>query len=228
MSAPVALILGAGSNTGQAVARAFAADGYKIALVARSLKEADSADGYLRIRADLADPSSVAGIFAKVKAQLGAPKVVVYNASGGRPPMPPLATTLPEFTTVFNINTTTAYAAAKEAVKAFGEHSVPTGVFIFTGNITNIHPIPTMAPMSASKSATATLIQSYAEWAASSPQAPRGIRFYYADERFADGSAVYGAINGEAHGAMYTALARAPTQGPWLQTFVKGIGYKAF
>lgn len=38
----VVLILGAGSNIGQNVARAFSSKGYKVALVARILKEADS------------------------------------------------------------------------------------------------------------------------------------------------------------------------------------------
>jgi NAD(P)-dependent dehydrogenase (short-subunit alcohol dehydrogenase family) len=80
MTAPVALILGAGSNVGQAVARAFAAEGYRIALVARSApKDTTSTEGFMHIRGDLADPSSVAGIFAQVKAELGAPQVVVYN-----------------------------------------------------------------------------------------------------------------------------------------------------
>lgn len=81
MSAPVALILGAGANVGQAVARAFAAEGYKIALVARSAKDTGS-EGYLHIRGDLSDPASVPGIFAQVKKELGAPRVVIYN---GRP-----------------------------------------------------------------------------------------------------------------------------------------------
>lgn len=86
MTAPVALILGAGANIGQAVARAFAAEGYRIALVARSSKETGLAgDGTLHIRGDLADPSSVAGIFAQVKAELGAPQVVIYNGESTTP-----------------------------------------------------------------------------------------------------------------------------------------------
>ncbi|KAL1893611.1 hypothetical protein Sste5346_006442 [Sporothrix stenoceras] len=223
MPAPVALILGAGANVGQAVARAFAAKGYKIALVARSLpKETSSPADYLHIRGDLADPSSVAGIFAQVKKELGLPNVVVYNAAAGRPAADPFAMPLNDFVSTLHINTTSVYAAAKEAVAAFSETSTP-GVFIFTGNITNTKPIPVMAPMSAGKSATAALIQSAVE----SAKFP-GARFYYADERKADGSPAYGAIDGEAHAELYTSLARSSTQGPWLQTFVKGVGYKAF
>jgi hypothetical protein len=53
-------------------------------------------------------------------------------------------------------------------------------------------------------------------------------RFYYADERQPDGSAVYSAVNGEAHAKHYVELAEGKTQGPWQQTFVKGVGYKSF
>jgi hypothetical protein len=135
----------------------------------------------------------------------------------------PFAIPLDEFVSSLNINTTSVYAAAKEATAAFAEAPSPGGTFIFTGNITNLKPIPAMAPMSAGKSATAALIQSAAE----SAKFP-GVRFYYADERKADGTPAYGAIDGGAHAELYTSLARSPTQGPWLQTFVKGVGYKTF
>ena len=78
-SSPVLLILGAGSNVGQSVAQAFAAKGYKIALVSRSLKEEESTQDQLNISADLSDPDSIIQIFSKVKESLGLPSVVVYN-----------------------------------------------------------------------------------------------------------------------------------------------------
>lgn len=78
-TSPVILILGAGSNVGQHVARAFAAKGYKTALVARKLKEEDSTTDQLKISNDLVDPDSVIEAFSKVKASLGFPSVVVYN-----------------------------------------------------------------------------------------------------------------------------------------------------
>lgn len=80
-TAPVALILGAGSRVGQHVARAFTAKGYKVALASRSLKEEDSTADSLNITSDFADPASVAQAFAKVKAKFGLPHVVVYNGT---------------------------------------------------------------------------------------------------------------------------------------------------
>jgi hypothetical protein len=52
-------------------------------------------------------------------------------------------------------------------------------------------------------------------------------RFYYADERKPDGGPIY-RVNGDAHGEMYWELSQGKEQGPWMQSFVKGIGYKAF
>ena len=35
-------------------------------------------------------------------------------------------------------------------------------------------------------------------------------------------------LDGEAHGKFYAGLAEGKEQGPWQQTFVKGVGYKDF
>lgn len=53
-------------------------------------------------------------------------------------------------------------------------------------------------------------------------------RFYYADERKADGSVAGGAIDGDAHAEFYYELSQKKEQGPWQATFVKGTGYVDF
>jgi NAD(P)-dependent dehydrogenase (short-subunit alcohol dehydrogenase family) len=78
-TSPVILILGAGSNIGQHVARAFTSKGYKVALVARKLKEADNSPDQINIPGDLSEPNTVVNAFSKVKSLLGVPSVVVYN-----------------------------------------------------------------------------------------------------------------------------------------------------
>ena len=52
-------------------------------------------------------------------------------------------------------------------------------------------------------------------------------RFYYGDERKADGSAAF-KIDGDAHRQLYVELAEEAKQLHWLQTFVKGKGYVDF
>lgn len=81
MTQNVALILGYGPIVGAAVARAFAAKGYKIAIVSRTNKDSESEKDYLQIQSDLSDPSSVEGIFSKVITKLGHPSVVLYNGA---------------------------------------------------------------------------------------------------------------------------------------------------
>jgi NAD(P)-dependent dehydrogenase (short-subunit alcohol dehydrogenase family) len=76
---PVILILGAGVNVGQAIARTFTSKGYKVALAARSLKEADSTDDQLNIPSDFSNTDSIVSAFAKVEKVFGIPSVVVYN-----------------------------------------------------------------------------------------------------------------------------------------------------
>lgn len=71
-----------------------------------------------------------------------------------------------------NINTFSALVAAKEAVKSF--QALPkdaSRTFIFTGNITNIQPIPALLSQGMGKSATAHMIQT-----AASVYADRGYR----------------------------------------------------
>lgn len=75
----IILILGAGPNVGEHVARAFVAKGYKVALTSRKAKEEDNTADRVNISADLSDPESVVGVFSKVKELLGIPSVVVYN-----------------------------------------------------------------------------------------------------------------------------------------------------
>lgn len=79
MGDKVALIFGIGPHVGVDVSKAFAAHGYKVAVVSRSGNCEDNAKGYLHITADLSDPSSVAAIFTQVIEELGHPSVVVYN-----------------------------------------------------------------------------------------------------------------------------------------------------
>ena len=54
------------------------------------------------------------------------------------------------------------------------------------------------------------------------------VRFYYADERKADGFAAFRDVSGPFHAEHYLELAETKDQRPWLQTFVGGQGYKDF
>ncbi|OBT86027.1 hypothetical protein VE02_05532 [Pseudogymnoascus sp. 03VT05] len=225
-TSPVVLILGSGPNIGKHVARAFAAKGYKVALASRSLNEADSTADQVNIPSNFSDPESVITTFSKVKSLLGAPSVVVYNAAAAtqNDPKNPLSLPLADFTRDLTINTNSAFIAAQQAVLAFKElPESASRTFIYTGNITNTTTIAPLLDLGVGKSATAHIIQS-----ASQAYADQGFKFYYSDERKADGAPAYSSIDGEAHAELYLQLAEGKSQGPWQQTFVKGIGYKKF
>lgn len=76
---PILLVLGAGPNVGQSVAKAFHGKGYRVALTSRTHSNREASNGFLNIVSDLSDPESVTQAFARVKEELGIPSVVVYN-----------------------------------------------------------------------------------------------------------------------------------------------------
>ena len=84
MSAPVALIVGAGPGISGAFARALRAAGYAVALAARDRARLQSLADSIGARAfavDAAQADSVQQLFADVDAALGSPQVVLYNPS---------------------------------------------------------------------------------------------------------------------------------------------------
>lgn len=176
---PVILILGAGKNVGNFVNRTFAAKGYKVALVSRSLNAQDSTKDCINIRADLSNPESIIEVFSKVKTALGLPSVVVYNgkislcryndwnstdypASAGalNDAKKTFAIELNDFGRSLNVNTTSAFVAAQQAVLGFEQ--LPTcasKTFIYTGNILNTSIIPILLMGGIGKSASAHMIE---------------------------------------------------------------------
>ncbi|KAK9464226.1 uncharacterized protein V1516DRAFT_617267 [Lipomyces oligophaga] len=222
-TSPVIVILGAGSNIGQTVGKFFAGKGYKVALAARSLNEADSTENQLHIASDFSNTDDVVNVFKKVNSKLGIPSVVVYNASSmsPSPAEDPFSLPIASFTKTLTVNVTSAFVAAQQAVEGFAKlPESASKTFIYTGNILNVAILPGFLEPGIGKSGAAHLI-----WAASEAYKDRGYKFYYVDERKPDGSAIF-RVSGDAHANHFWGLAQSKTQGPWLQSFVKGTGYK--
>jgi NAD(P)-dependent dehydrogenase (short-subunit alcohol dehydrogenase family) len=80
------LITGVGPGTGSALVRRFAEDGYAVAMLARNAErlgalasELDSAHAYV---CDVSDELALASTYERIKAEHGAPAVIVHNAVG--------------------------------------------------------------------------------------------------------------------------------------------------
>ncbi|KAH8657548.1 hypothetical protein BGZ60DRAFT_518317 [Tricladium varicosporioides] len=222
----VALVLGAGLNVGLSVAKEFRKNGYKVALVARNPNEELSKAADLVVKADFSDPSSLSGVFAEVKAELGVPKFVAYNAYTPIFNPDPFSVPLKEWVKAVNINAISGYAAIQEAIKAFRElPNEMTKTFVFTGNC-GIHvPVPILMVLGTGKAAAAHMIQCAV---ATEVYQKEEFRFYFADERYPNGAPMVKGVNGDSHAVEYLKLAEQKEQGAWEYTFVEGTGYVNF
>lgn len=81
----IAVVTGASSGIGEATARALAADGYRVALLARRIDRitalADNlANGSVAIQADVTDRDNLVAAANRVQRELGGANVLVNNA----------------------------------------------------------------------------------------------------------------------------------------------------
>jgi len=87
MSKPVCAVVGVGPGNGAALARRFHAEGFRVALLARSSDFtsalARELDGSRAYACDVADEASVERAFAAIASELGPVEVLLYNAGSG-------------------------------------------------------------------------------------------------------------------------------------------------
>ena len=152
------LLVGAGPGLGAAIARRFAAGGYRITLLARSAdKLRDLAGGLVdtgaeiaTLEADIGDPEELRARLADLYGGDRAPGLIIYNAVMGAPDQ--LLTSSPDHLqdayTVDVIGAIVAAQVAAPAMKAAG-----LGTIIVTGGGFADYPIPALATVSIGKAA---------------------------------------------------------------------------
>jgi NAD(P)-dependent dehydrogenase (short-subunit alcohol dehydrogenase family) len=157
-----ALIVGAGSGLSASLARALAKDGIKVALAARSTGDLDALvkdTGARAFACDAAKRGDVDKLFAEVEASLGAPDIVIYNASfrtrGPFVDLDPLD--------VEKSLAVTAYGAFLVAQQA-ARRMLPKkhGAILLTGASAGVKGYPQSAPFAMGKFALRGLAQSMA------------------------------------------------------------------
>jgi NAD(P)-dependent dehydrogenase (short-subunit alcohol dehydrogenase family) len=166
----VAIVTGAGSGVGKAVAIAFLQDGYCVALAGRrkelleqTVKEAGVAeDRALVVPTDVRDPAAVRALFARTKEAFGRLDVLFNNAGIGAPGVPLEDLSYEQWQAVVETNLTGAFLCTQEAFKIMKNQDPRGGRIINNGSVSAYAPRPNSAPYTATKHAITGLTKSTA------------------------------------------------------------------
>ena len=168
MKQEVALITGAGTGIGRAVALAFLKDGYTVALAGRRaepLEETAALAGADRARArviptDVGKAESVRALFDRIVAECGRLDVLFNNAGSGAPPIPLEDLTPEQWQVVVDVNLTGVFLCLQQAFRVMKSQSPRGGRIINNGSISAHAPRPNSAPYTATKHAVTGLTKS--------------------------------------------------------------------
>ena len=162
----VALITGAGTGIGKAVALAFLREGYSVVLAGRRVDALESvvtesgSSRALAVATDVSDPQSVVSLFAKIKETFGRIDVIFNNAgiSGIGTGFEDIA--FETWQNVVNTNLTGSFLCAQSAFKMMKDQNPQGGRIINNGSISAHAPRPNSAPYTATKHAITGLTKS--------------------------------------------------------------------
>ena len=156
MSSKVAVITGAGSGIGKAVALALAHAGYSVVLAGRRATPLNEVAGQaganaLAVPTDVTDPDSVAALFTRAVDWFGRVDLLFNNAGTGAPPSPFEDLSFENWQRVVDTNLTGAFLCAQAAFRQMKKQQPRGGRIINNGSIAASAPRPHMAAYSASK-----------------------------------------------------------------------------
>ena len=166
----VALVTGAGTGIGKAVALAFLQEGYRVTLTGRrkelleqAVIEAGAAAGQaLIVPTDVRDPASVRALFTKTKEAFGRLDVLFNNAGVSAPGIALEELSYEQWQAVVDTNLTGAFLCTQEAFKIMKSQEPHGGRIINNGSISAHAPRPNSAPYTATKHAMTGLTKSTA------------------------------------------------------------------
>lgn len=169
----VAIVTGAGGGFGEGIARLFAAQGAKVAILdlrgdAAERVASSIGRGAFATTADVSSRIDVERAISEVVDRLGAPDIVVNNAGWTHRNQPMLDVDEETFDRVYRINVKSIYLMAKSVVPLMDGKG---GSIINIGSVAGIRPRPGLTWYNGSKGAVNILSQSMAV-----ELAPAGIR----------------------------------------------------
>jgi NAD(P)-dependent dehydrogenase (short-subunit alcohol dehydrogenase family) len=170
LNTKVAIVTGAGTGIGKAVALALLNEGYTVVLAGRrsapldeTVAEAGPAGSRaLAVRADVSDPASVRELFTKAHDAFGRLDLLFNNAGTNAPAIPLEDLTIEQWQAVVGVNLNGAFYCTREAFQLMKSQTPRGGRIINNGSVSAHAPRPNSAPYTATKHALTGLTKSTA------------------------------------------------------------------
>ena len=170
MNQRVAVVTGAGSGIGRAVAVALCKSGFSVVLAGRRADALDGTaamagagdGGMLPVATDVTRPEEVRRLFDAARQKFGRVDVLFNNAGRNAPAVQMDELTFEQWTAVVNVNLTGAFLCAQEAMRVMKAQDPRGGRIINNGSISAHTPRPLSAPYTATKHAITGLTKSIA------------------------------------------------------------------
>jgi NADP-dependent 3-hydroxy acid dehydrogenase YdfG len=164
----IAVVTGAGSGIGRAVAVALAGEGYSVVLAGRrpaaleeTMKGAQAHGARMMpVPTDVADPKSVEALFARTREAFGRLDLLFNNAGVSAPGVPLDELTVDQWRTVVDVNLTGVFLCTQQAFRLMKTQTPRGGRIINNGSISAHVPRPRSAPYTATKHAVTGLTRS--------------------------------------------------------------------
>jgi len=160
----VAIVTGAGTGIGKAVALALLQDGYSVVLAGRRgqpLEDvaalASEPQRTLVVPTDVAQDVSVTALFDAAQRQFGRVDVLFNNAGVGAPAVPLEDLTLQQWQNVVDVNLTGMFLCLRQAFRVMKSQSPRGGRIINNGSISATAPRPNSIAYTATKHAVTGL-----------------------------------------------------------------------
>jgi len=168
MAGKVAVVTGAGTGVGRAVALALLGAGYRVALAGRRREPLEETAGLaqggeaLAVPTDVAEEASVAALFAAVAERWGRLDLLFNNAGVNAPGVPLEELPLAKWREIVDVNLTGSFLCAQHAFRLMKAQAPSGGRIVNNGSISAHTPRPDSAPYTATKHAVTGLTRSLA------------------------------------------------------------------